>query len=46
MSNQPRNTEPLRVLVAPDSFKGSLEAHEVAAHIAAGIRLALPGTEV
>ena len=33
---------PLRVLVAPDSFKGSLSAHEVARRIAAGIHQALP----
>ena len=39
-------TPPLRVLVAPDSFKGSLEAHQVAAHIAAGIEQALPGSVV
>lgn len=32
----------LRVLVAPDSFKGSLEAHEVAQHIATGILKAFP----
>ncbi|MEU8919890.1 glycerate kinase [Kitasatospora sp. NPDC048545] len=34
------------VVVAPDKFKGSLEGAEVAARIAAGIRLAVPGTEV
>ena len=34
---------PLRVLVAPDSFKGSLCASRVAASIAAGIKAALPG---
>ena len=32
-----------RMLVAPDSFKGSLSAPEVAAAIALGIRQALPG---
>ena len=32
----------LRVLVAPDSFKGCLEAAEVAARIASGIRAAIP----
>jgi glycerate kinase len=37
---------PLRVLVAPDSFKGSLPSHEVARRIAAGIERALPGSVV
>src|SRR5215217_2036661 len=32
----------LRVLIAPDSFKGSLEAPEVASRIAAGVRQAIP----
>lgn len=36
----------LRVLVAPDSFKGSLEAHDVARHIAAGILRAAPESVV
>jgi glycerate kinase len=36
----------LRVLVAPDSFKGSLPAHAVASRIAAGIRRAVPGTVI
>jgi glycerate kinase len=36
----------LKILVAPDSFKGSLQACEVAAHIAAGLRLALPGSDI
>jgi glycerate kinase len=35
--------QPLRVLVAPDSFKGSLAASDVARHIAAGLAQALPG---
>ncbi|MEU6818387.1 glycerate kinase [Streptomyces sp. NPDC046860] len=34
------------VLVAPDKFKGSLTAAEVAAHVAAGLRGAVPGVEV
>ncbi|MFC5663312.1 glycerate kinase [Kitasatospora misakiensis] len=34
------------VVVAPDKFKGTLEAAEAAARIAAGIRRAAPGTEV
>jgi glycerate kinase len=29
---------PTRILIAPDKFKGSLEAGEVAAHVAAGLR--------
>jgi glycerate kinase len=36
----------LRVLVAPDSFKGSLRADAVASRIAAGIRKARPGSVV
>ena len=32
----------MRILVAPDKFKGSLGAAEVAQHIAAGLREALP----
>jgi glycerate kinase len=35
-----------RVLVAPDSFKGSLTQAEVAAAIAAGVKRALPGARV
>jgi glycerate kinase len=38
-----RESKPLRVLVAPDSFKGSLPASAVAASIASGIRAAIPG---
>ncbi|THC45729.1 glycerate kinase [Massilia sp. Mn16-1_5] len=37
-----RERKPLRVLVAPDSFKGSLPASSVAASIAAGVRGAIP----
>src|ERR1700761_2696606 len=35
-----------RVLVAPDSFKGSLTQVEVAAAIAAGVKRALPGARI
>ncbi|MBO0819685.1 MAG: glycerate kinase [Nocardiopsaceae bacterium] len=33
------------MLIAPDKFKGSLTAAEVAAHVAAGLRRAAPGLE-
>ncbi len=36
----------MKVLVAPDKFKGSMRASDVAAHVAAGIREHSPGTEV
>jgi glycerate kinase len=36
----------MRVLVAPDKFKGSLTAREVAARVAAGIGAEAPGVEV
>jgi len=45
MSSSPER-RPLRVLVAPDSFKGSLTAAAVAAAIAAGVRAAIPGCVV
>jgi glycerate kinase len=35
-----------RVLVAPDKFKGSATAPEVAARVAAGLRAAAPGVDV
>lgn len=35
-----------RVVIAPDKFRGSLTATEVAAHLAAGLRAAVPGIEV
>lgn len=35
-----------RVLVAPDKFKGTLSAAQVAAHLATGLRAALPGLDV
>ena len=34
------------VVVAPDKFKGSLTAAEVARHVAAGLRRAVPGLSV
>jgi glycerate kinase len=36
----------VHVLVAPDKFKGSLRAVEVAAHVTAGLRSVLPDLEV
>jgi len=36
----------LRVVIAPDSFKGSLAAHDVAAAIARGITRALPDADI
>jgi glycerate 2-kinase len=36
----------MRVLIAPDKFKGSLEAPEVAAHVSVGIEGVLDGVEV
>jgi glycerate 2-kinase len=33
------------VVIAPDKFKGTLSAREVAAHVAAGLAAARPGTE-
>jgi len=38
--------ESVRVVVAPDKFKGSLTAPEVAARVAAGLTRAAPGVEV
>lgn len=40
------NVLSMRVLIAPDKFKGSLGAFEVAAAIAAGVRSAQPGVEI
>lgn len=34
------------IVVAPDKFKGSLTAHEVATHVAAGLRRARPAIDV
>ena len=39
-------TEPLRVVLAPDSFKGSLTSVEVATALAAGWRVARPDDEL
>ena len=36
----------MRILIAPDSLKGSLASPEVAAAMAAGVRAALPDAEV
>lgn len=36
----------MRILIAPDKFKGSLGAAEVAAQIAAGLREVLPSAEI
>ena len=36
----------MRVVLAPNAFKGSLTAAQVAAHLAAGIRRAAPGIDV
>ncbi|HSH37824.1 MAG TPA: glycerate kinase [Chthoniobacterales bacterium] len=36
----------MRILVAPDKFKGSLRAREAAQHIASGLREALPDAQI
>jgi glycerate kinase len=36
----------MRILIAPDKFKGSLSAHEVAENIAAGLRDVLPNAKI
>src|SRR5204863_7424349 len=36
----------MKILIAPDKFKGSLSAREVAENIAAGLRDILPGAEI
>ena len=36
----------MRIVVAPDKFKGSVTAREAAAHLAAGIRDASPEVDV
>ncbi len=36
----------MRILIAPDKFKGTLSAHEVAENIAAGLREVLPEAEI
>ncbi|WP_139122953.1 glycerate kinase [Cellulosimicrobium cellulans] len=42
----PPGGDPLRVVVAPDSFKGSLSAAEVASAVADGVRAVAPGAHV
>src|SRR3954453_5310858 len=39
-------TDPVRVVIAPDKFKGSLSAPEVAAALGRGLLAAVPGLEV
>ncbi|GAA1934105.1 glycerate kinase [Streptomyces sodiiphilus] len=39
-------TEPARVLIAADKFKGSLTAAQVAEHVTAGLLAARPGTRI
>lgn len=46
MDGTDQEETPVRVVVAPDSFKGSLPAAEVAAELAAGWRTARPGDEL
>ena len=46
MATRPMSDRPLSVLVAPDSFKGSLTSVEVARAIAAGWQRARPADEV
>jgi len=41
-----REQRPLRVVVAPDSFKGSLGAAQVAHAVAAGVRAVVPDAQV
>ncbi len=41
-----RRDSPMRILVAPDKFKGSLGAGEAGARIAAGLRTILPRAEI
>ena len=36
----------VKILIAPDKFKGSLDSADVAAHIAAGLREALPDAQI
>lgn len=36
----------MRVVIAPDKFKGSLSAEEVCTHLAAGIAVAVPGSHI
>ena len=41
-----RTDPPMKILIAPDKFKGSLSAREVAENVASGLRDALPGANV
>ncbi|HET9851715.1 MAG TPA: glycerate kinase [Candidatus Limnocylindrales bacterium] len=45
-SRRPPEPSPIRVLIAPDSFKGSLTSVEVATALASGWQEARPGDEV
>lgn len=36
----------MRIVIAPDKFKGSLSAAQVATHLGRGIRVALPGADI
>jgi len=36
----------VRILIAPDKFKGALNAREVSEHLAAGIHMALPDAQI
>ncbi|MGH3377415.1 MAG: glycerate kinase [Actinoallomurus sp.] len=42
----PASTDPPRVLLAPDSFKGGLSAHEVAHELSTGLRAVDPETRL
>lgn len=42
----PASTDPLRVLLAPDSFKGGLRARDVARELAVGLRTVEPESRV
>ena len=46
ISNEPEVEVLMRILIAPDKFKGSLGAEEVAERIRAGVRSALPTAEI
>ncbi|MBP0596926.1 glycerate kinase [Herbaspirillum sp. LeCh32-8] len=46
MTNTSTSPRPPVVVIAPDSFKGSLTAEEVASAIGAGIQAAIPGAQV
>ncbi|TWC65903.1 glycerate kinase [Herbaspirillum sp. SJZ099] len=46
MTNTSTSPRPPIVVIAPDSFKGSLSAEEVAAAIGTGIQAAIPGAQI